>query len=612
MKKILLTTLSLVLVAALAIGGTLAYLTDRDAKTNVFTIGNVDIRLNEDFAHGSELIPGVDITKKPTITNTGKNDAWVWATIAIPAALDSDDASKNVVHFNYNADSVAEGKWNWMKDGEWNIDTVTIDGVKYNLYIVCYDTVLTPGVTTEDVIYKVYMDDHIDIDPEGNLAHVENGEVTPLEWNINEDGNPIIFVNAYACQVDSFATALEAVEAYKEQWAGLNGDYAPYSYWDGASADFAMFCSLDADGEPVIGADGKYVVKDADEYVITSAAELAAFAKLVDAGETFEGKTVTLGNNIDLAGHVFDPIGSYRNDAAFKGTFDGRGYTIANMSQNTWALDNGYYYDDLGLGLFGLVENATIKNLVMDNASISGENGLCGTVAATAYGDCTFENITVKNSDVADYQYYAGGIVGWASGDHKYINCNIDESTVIGGQWGDFGNASGGIIGGAGASGNYYMKDCTVACRIDAVNDVVSAYQWYAYRNCGMLIGRTGHTATDDAVTNAAAPNLTCENVTVIYGDWANYTYCEFAGTGYPYVRVQAGTSVDAYTNIRYGHPTDANGNTVVDDNHVHNAGEDHHVLLVFDQLYGGPADHRYCTYGVATHDGVTVIYNNK
>ena len=127
-----------------------------------------------------------------------------------------------------------------------------------------------------------------------------------------------------------------------------------------------------------------------------------------------------------------------------------------------------------------------------------------------------------------------------------------------------------------------------------------------------MLIGYTSHTETDDAVTNATAPNLTCENVTVIYGEWANYHYCEFAGTGYPYVRCEAGISVDAYSNVRYGHPTDADGNTVVDDNHVHNDGEAHMELIVFDQLYGGPSGDRYCTYGCATHDGVTVIYNNK
>ena len=152
-----------------------------------------------------------------------------------------------------------------------------------------------------------------------------------------------------------------------------------------------------------------------------------------------------------------------------------------------------------------------------------------------------------------------------------------------------------------------------MACRIDAHNDVVSAYKWYSYRRSGMLIGDTGVTEDpDEAVSNAAAPQLTCENVTVIYDDWANYTYCQFNAMGYPWVRVQDGISVDAYSNVRYGHPTDADGNKVVDDNHTHNDGEKHHELIVFDQLYGGETGDRYCTYGTATHDGVTVVYNNK
>ena len=247
----------------------------------------------------------------------------------------------------------------------------------------------------------------------------------------------------------------------------------------------------------------------------------------------------------------------------------------------------------------------------MDYAEISGESALCGIIAATAYGECTFENITVKNSACNDYQYYAGGIVGWASGNHKYINCSVDASTVIGGQWGDFGNSSGGVIGGAGGSATIYMKDCNIACRIDAVNDVVSAYQWWIYRCCGMLIGNTNKTQDIDGTTYAAAPQLTCENVIVTYGEWMNYHYCEFAGTSYPYVRVEAGVSVDPYSNIRYGHPTDANGNQVVDDNHVHNDGEDHHICIAFDQLLGGGpnGNGRNPVRGLAAFDGVTVVY---
>lgn len=366
---------------------------------------------------------------------------------------------------------------------------------------------------------------------------------------------------------------------------------------------------------------------DATEFSINSAEAFAGLTSLIEgtyastfsAREalepvTFEDKIIKLDADIDLLmtneeGEPipFDPIGSYRFEQAFMGTFDGQGHTIYNLNQNSWELDNGYYYNDCGLGLFGAVVDATIKNVTIDGADISGESAICGTIAAYAE-NTTFENITIKNANVADYQYYAGGVVGWASGNCSFINCVIDESVSVAAQWGDFDNSIGGLIGGIGGSSNIVIKDCTVACRIDAYNDVTSAGQWYAYRRAGMLVGNSGKTETIDGRTVAIAPQLTCENVTVIYGDWANYTYCKFSAMGYPYVRVQAGVSNSAYSNPRYGHPTDANGNEVVDDNHVHNEGEDHNLMLVFDQLYGGATG----VYGNPEHEGVTVVYNNK
>ena len=342
-------------------------------------------------------------------------------------------------------------------------------------------------------------------------------------------------------------------------------------------------------------------------YDVYSPAGLKEFGSGVDDGNTYEGWTITLENDINLNNVLFNPIGSYRHDKSFMGTFDGNYKTISGLSQNTWELDNGYYYTDCGLGLFGAVEEAIIKNLIIDGADISGESAICGTIAAVAH-NTTFQNITIKNANVMDYQYYSGGIVGWASGICNFIDCNVDASTTVGAQWGDFDNSIGGVIGGASTSAEILMKNCIVEGRIDAYNDVTSSYRWYAYRRAGMLIGNSGATETVDGTTYASAPQLTCENVKVIYGDWANYHYCEFAGTSWPYVRCEEGVSNSAYSNPRYGHPTDANGNEVVDDNHEHNDGEDCKILCKFDQLYGGGQG----VYGTATHEGVTVVYNNK
>ena len=225
MKKIVTMALVMTLTAGVAITGTLAYLTDRDSKANVFTVGDVEIELNEDFAQGETLVPGVKIEKEPTITNTGKNDAWVWATVAIPSALDDADASKNVLHFNYYKDHVNDDEWTWKDtEGNWLVATDKINNIDYNLYTVLYQTSLKPGEETSAVIHTVYMDAHIDIDPDGNWYHVEKGVATDLGWNSDEEGNPVIYVSAYAIQAEGFDTVQDAYAAYNDQWTTTDNE----------------------------------------------------------------------------------------------------------------------------------------------------------------------------------------------------------------------------------------------------------------------------------------------------------------------------------------------------------------------------------------------------
>lgn len=200
--------LALVMSMAMATTGTLAYLTDRDSEANVFTMGNVEIDLNEEFDQGAELIPGVEIEKKPTITNTGKNDAWVWATVAVPASLE-----KGV--------KITWAEAGWTEHGD--ATTVEQGGKNYTLFTYLYDKALAPNETTETpVMSSIKMLDTVDIDPDGKLNIVENGVVTPVEWNINEDGNPTVYVSAYAIQTEGFDSVEKGYEAYNAQW-GENG-----------------------------------------------------------------------------------------------------------------------------------------------------------------------------------------------------------------------------------------------------------------------------------------------------------------------------------------------------------------------------------------------------
>ncbi len=103
---------SLILIAALLITGAFAFLTATDSKTNVFTIGNVNIKLYEDdwYDHDTgailddendntipdfaeNLVPGDIVDKAPYVENTGANDAWVYLTVSIPTANRADLAN---------------------------------------------------------------------------------------------------------------------------------------------------------------------------------------------------------------------------------------------------------------------------------------------------------------------------------------------------------------------------------------------------------------------------------------------------------------------------------------------------------------------------------------
>ena len=71
------------------IGGVSAYLTDYDQASNQFTVGKVDISLEEKNwkpEDHTKLEPGEDIKKDPQIRNTGTNDAFVYLEVSVPMA----------------------------------------------------------------------------------------------------------------------------------------------------------------------------------------------------------------------------------------------------------------------------------------------------------------------------------------------------------------------------------------------------------------------------------------------------------------------------------------------------------------------------------------------
>lgn len=275
-RKLLLVALSLCMVAILAMGGTLAYLTDTDAKTNVFTVGNVNIEQNEkdregnDYVNNQKLFPIVDDKKDDAGFHMGKNyvdkivtvtvekgseDCYVRTFLAIPAKLDDGplafDASENILHWNgmsandsfkaanmnmdndwywtpsWTNDWPVAGTFNGQQTKNWNGYYTEIDGVGYNVYVATHKGILSAQQTTAPTLLGVYLDQKVNsfIDDAGNTVFYyvdEAGEKIIIDFDLSKKFN--ILVKTEAVQAQGFEDAIYALDSA----FGYVGEHDPF------------------------------------------------------------------------------------------------------------------------------------------------------------------------------------------------------------------------------------------------------------------------------------------------------------------------------------------------------------------------------------------------
>ncbi len=629
LKKVLLMCTAYALVAALAIGGTLAYLTSEDSDVNVMTMGNVKIEQIEqqydengnlvDFEQDKPLYPYVGelgwknttenggayrqftmnnvVDKYVSVKNTGKSDAYVRTLIAFEMG-DFTATDFDKIGISINLENGSEFQF----QGAWNVanDFVEyIDGYKYNVMEFVHSAPVKPGETTVPSLLQVYLS-----------KDATNEDVAKLDGNGN--GKYDILVLSQAVQAAGFENANSAFQRTNASYAAAKnaldtsfgvpeatntetGEVYCVEWFTGAIDNYEASLVDAWDGT----ADTSWYNDTDTEFSLISAEQLAGFAELVDGGNTFAGKTITLTKNIDLYALdengnrvLFEPIGDASN-ADFSGIFDGNNKTIFNLRQDC---------NSKHVALFGAVYEGAVKNLVLDGALIENDgSGYAGGIAAYA-GASNFENITLKNTTVVNYNHNTGGIVAWCSNNGTtttFDGINIEDTTTIGSWWGSYDTRVGGVVG-AMNTGNYVViKNSKIACKLDVYNDATSNYQWYNYRTCGMVVADVRDNHTVNGRTEANPARVTCENVEVIFGDWANYHYCEDASYGtpsyadageYKFRRVEAG--------LGYG-----GIDTSVCD---HDADETHNELIAFDFLFG--ARDGKGIYGISSFNGVTVI----
>lgn len=196
-----------------------------------------------------------------------------------------------------------------------------------------------------------------------------------------------------------------------------------------------------------------YVEDESGNVTISTAEGLFYFAKKVNAGNNFAGKTVTLANNIDLNNEKWTPIGIFDNSAThFKGTFDGQNHAVTGLKVEESGKN--------GVGFFGKVYTGTIKNLTVEGSiSTSNSNYVGGIVG---HGYATITNCAFKGSvGSTDNTMQVGGIAG--SGGFTVTDCSV-YADVTAEYW------AGGIVGNCQDGGAY------TNCYVEGVVSAKSTY----------------------------------------------------------------------------------------------------------------------------------------
>ncbi len=171
-------------------------------------------------------------------------------------------------------------------------------------------------------------------------------------------------------------------------------------------------------------------------------------------GDQYSLYTFELKNDLDLSGEDWKPIG-YDNDNSFRAGFDGKGFTISNMTIK--GADGTSYEKSVPYsyaGLFGYTYGATIKDLKLSDFDISfyaePDYTYVGGLVGFAFGANKISNIEVSGQIAlgtsfyyrqravllevtCDQNQYIGGVIGysWGALDFKESTANVGINNLI-------------------------------------------------------------------------------------------------------------------------------------------------------------------------------------
>ena len=273
-----------------------------------------------------------------------------------------------------------------------------------------------------------------------------------------------------------------------------------------------------------------------DPILISTAEQLAGFADSVNRGDDFSGRYVELAADIYLSDSTLGdslkyewthPIGQFQSGGSgweytldtawFRGNFDGKNHTIYNLFHGTtpetpdWNNPDNPFGDLDGIdfsgwdkALFGFVEDATIKNVRLENAVVTGASKIA-TLALEVRGNSLIENCHATGyvNAVADVGGYAGGLITYLTSG-QVINCSANVTTLamryVGGLIGLV--SSNGVVRDCSASGAAHCVEYDAGGLVGTNSGLIEnshasgrvsrAYYKHAYMDCGGFVGTNG------------------------------------------------------------------------------------------------------------------------
>lgn len=417
---LLMSALSLLLCVSMLVGTTFAWFTDEvTSGMNIIAAGNLDIELLADgvkvesdtklFADVALWEPGVVVYENLQIANVG--------SLALKYQMNLNFGKENTLNGHKLSEVLQIAIVDPIPQGADRAAVLASVQNATSLEDFSIAGSLTAGAKTEEKAVVIFWAPG----ENDNLYNANNGQKTSDKKPLSIEFGVKLFATQQTEEKDSFDHLYDDAAA----WTGE----IDVSWYDPA----------------------------ATEFILTSPEDLAGFAAIVNGAaanaDTFQGKTVKLGANLDLSNISWTPIGDPTADGyvGFQGTFDGQGYAICNLKVNN---TSGW-----GQGLFGYFQDrgAVVQNLKVHNASVKGED-TSGVIAGYAYFG-TFSNIQVTGDVSVIGNEHVGGIVG--NGYYaNFENCSViaDEGSVVKATVRSF---AAGIVGYHG-EGALKVNGCTV------------------------------------------------------------------------------------------------------------------------------------------------------